>query len=63
MELTPSGYAITNPAIILNRVQVISDWHSANQPLDATTIELALDANTILDAGSNLVLAIGVEFG
>ena len=63
MELTPFGYAITNPAIILNRTQVISDWHSSNQPLAATTFELVLEANTILDAGSNLVLAVGVEFG
>ena len=63
MELTSSGYAITNPAIILNRVKVISDWHSSNQPLAATTFELVLESNTILDAGSSLVLAVGVEFG
>ena len=63
MELTPSGYVCTNPTIILNRAQVISDWHFTNQPLAATTYELVLEANTILDAGSSLVLAVGVEFG
>ena len=63
MELTSSGYVSTNPAIILNRAQAVSEWHSSNQPLAAAIFELVLPANTILDAGSSLVLAVGVQFG
>ena len=63
MELLPSGYAINNPEIILNRTQVISDAYSSNQPLDAKSFELILNSNTVLDTGSSLVVAIGVQFG
>ena len=63
MGLTPSGYAITNPSIIPNRVHVVSDWHYSNQALPAATFELVLASNTFLDTGSSLVLSVGVEFG
>ena len=63
MELTANGYKVTNPAIILNRTQVITDWNFSNQALSAASYGLVLADNTILDAGSSLVLAMGVQFG
>lgn len=63
MVYTENGYEITNPAVTLNRTRIITDWHSSNTPLAAKTFELTLEDNTILDASSSLLLAVGIQFG
>ena len=63
MVFTDKGYVVINSKIILNRSQAITEWYSCNLPLAAQTFELTLVDNTILDANSSLVLAVGVEFG
>ena len=58
-----SAYGTSGATKNLNARQVQTDWYSSDSVLKNMTREIKLYDNAVLDAGTTLVLSIGIEFG